>query len=208
MICHKHKCIFIHIQGCGGSNIERAIQGRDQYEIDLTTKHIPWYTSKSLYSEYWNDYFKFGIVRNPWARIISLSRFSPVTGVVVTKDKLHIQRYLNRYGNKNICEYHGGISMPFGKNSKDLINNSVYLNILGEELDYICKLETIQSDWEFIQEKLKLSASLQKTCERPSDAVYHTRRYTEWYNDKTRDIIYNKYKTDIEHFQYSFEDAL
>jgi len=71
VIFHKHKCIFVHVPKTGGTTIEKMFeQNGDKY--DYSEKHLLLPSCKSRYSEYWNDYFKFSIVRNPWDRIYSI----------------------------------------------------------------------------------------------------------------------------------------
>jgi len=67
MISHEHKCIFIHIPHTGGSSIEVALVGKNWIDVDQKTKHLDWKEAKALYSEYWDSYFKFSVVRNPLA---------------------------------------------------------------------------------------------------------------------------------------------
>ena len=74
MICHKHKCILVHIPACAGSSMEKAIVGYDWWDKDPETKHLKSHQAKKIYSEYWSDYFKFSFVRNPWSRTLSLAQ--------------------------------------------------------------------------------------------------------------------------------------
>lgn len=74
MISHESKSIFIHLPRTGGSTMETLLCGRDWSHIDWATKHIHWKKAKSLYSEYWDSYFKFSIVRNPVEWVRSLYR--------------------------------------------------------------------------------------------------------------------------------------
>lgn len=72
MISHHHKCIFIHIQRTGGTSIERWLQGEDQWNICHNVKHITTKFAKyKQYPEYYDDYFKFTFVRNPYDRVLS-----------------------------------------------------------------------------------------------------------------------------------------
>ena len=72
MISHKHKCIFIHIQRTGGTSIERWLQGEDQWNLKHNYKHITTsYAKERAYPEYYDDYFKFTFVRNPYERVLS-----------------------------------------------------------------------------------------------------------------------------------------
>ena len=69
MISHKHKCIFIHFQRTGGTSIENALVGKNWHGIDPSSKHIFASTAKRIYSDYWNDYFKFSFVRNYLSKV-------------------------------------------------------------------------------------------------------------------------------------------
>lgn len=72
MISHELKCIFIHIQRTGGTSIERWLQGEDQWNICHNVKHITTKFAKyRQYPEYYDDYFKFTFVRNPYERVLS-----------------------------------------------------------------------------------------------------------------------------------------
>ena len=70
MINHQYKCIFIHIPRCAGSFIELAIDKRDWWNVDYK-KHLSVVSAKELYKEYWDDYFKFAFIRNPWSLEVS-----------------------------------------------------------------------------------------------------------------------------------------
>ena len=71
MINHKYKCIFIHIPRCAGSSVELAIDGRDWWNVDISQKHMTAESCKKLYKDYWDEYFKFSFVRNPWSMEVS-----------------------------------------------------------------------------------------------------------------------------------------
>jgi len=76
MISHKYKCIFVHIPRSAGTLIEYTIIGNDWWNINPQTKHLFSQTAKNLYKDYWYDYFKFSVVRNPWDRLVSMTRYS------------------------------------------------------------------------------------------------------------------------------------
>jgi tRNA A22 N-methylase len=80
------------------------------------------------------------------------------------------------------------------------IKNAVYLNILNEELDFIGRFENLLEDFGKVcsilncKNKLPHSQYNKKT----------PKRYTEYYNDETQQIVAEKYAKDIEHFGYKF----
>lgn len=71
MISHQYKCIFVHIIKTGGTTIEGWLQNCDQWNLQSNMKHITARKAKLEYAEYWDDYFKFSFIRNPYDRILS-----------------------------------------------------------------------------------------------------------------------------------------
>ena len=56
-----------------------------------------------------------------------------------------------------------------------------------------------EKDWAFVAQKLGLEEKLPHRRANP-----HARHYTEYYTPRTRDIIAEKFKVDIERFGYEF----
>ena len=67
-------------------------------------------------------------------------------------------------------------------------------------MDYIGKLETLSDDWKIISKRLSITAELPHK-NRNSDKMH----YSEYYNEKTKEIIRKKFTIDIEHFEYEFD---
>ena len=67
-------------------------------------------------------------------------------------------------------------------------------------MDFIGKFERLDDDWATVAAKLKIDTPL------PKLNVTKTKRrhYTEYYNNKTRDIINTRFAVDIEYFEYEF----
>ena len=78
MICHEFKTIFIHIPKTAGTSVESMfgkVQIKNQnYFIETNEPGKHWGAEflQEKYSEYFNEYFKWTIVRNPWEREVSL----------------------------------------------------------------------------------------------------------------------------------------
>lgn len=203
MINHKYKCIFIHIQGTGGSSIEQAVHGKDWWEVRPDTKHIRASTAKRIYSDYWDEYFKFGFVRNPWSRLLSLSRFPSQTGVTinnkVTPPTINLDKYLEKFPD---CEIDPRSASNHDRD--DILEGGVYMSLLGQELDFIGKLENIKEDFSYISDKIKCRSQLPHM--KKSNRKKLPGHYTDYYNDQLIDVVRKRHMLDIEKFKYKFEE--
>ena len=165
MISHELKCIFIHIPRTAGSSIEKALVGDDWWQIDKTTKHLIASQAKKIYSEYWDDYFKFSFVRNPYSRMLSMATFSQMrriyygdsypyfNGVVSGK---YLNNYKNIFGSPVCIEYDHRFYKREEVENKKHKENCVYGNIIDEPIDYIGRFETLEEDFKNICNILKL----------------------------------------------------
>jgi len=150
MIDHKHKCIFIHIPRCGGTSIEIAMCGKNWFNVERSTKHLIASTAKKIYKPYWNDYFKFSFVRNPWDRMVSLAKYPNCYKVNLNNEKLvGINEYLTKFPEIEVDNRSESRNDTFHP-----VKNSVYLNILNVELDFIGRFENLNEDFEFIYKSI------------------------------------------------------
>ncbi len=70
MITHEKRCIFIHIPKCAGTSVETAFERRVDVERLLRCAAV--FGAIATHPEY----FTFTVVRNPWARAVSMWRHS------------------------------------------------------------------------------------------------------------------------------------
>ena len=208
MISHKYKCIFIHIPACAGTSMEKAIVGKNWAEIDWSTKHIKSHQAKILYSQYWKDYFKFTFVRNPWSRTVSLAK-NKRHGVYVDHEIPNINFNKKRNGKWSWLEQSATfecfpMDSKLNLETKQHIENSIYLNYLLEDVDYIGKFESLVSDFEYIRSILGIKECLPKIESTQSRLKTKQKHYTEYYDEETRQIVAEKYAKDIEYFGYEF----
>jgi len=207
MISHDHKCIFIHIPRTGGSSFEKVIFGMDWFAHKKETKHLIASQAKEIYKEYWNDYFKFAIVRNPWDRCVSMLNFSKnyygyeenFFKKKLTKKKL--EWYKNRYNYPFTIEYDYRFYSISEVINERHSNNQVYLNILDEELDYVGKFENLHDDFKEVSKILGLNKQ-----ELPilAESKNRKKNYRDYYTSELKEIVENVYAKDIQKFNYSF----
>lgn len=200
MICHRHRCIFVHIPRTAGTSIEVALLGTDTWNTKPEEKHIYASTAKKIYSEWWDEYFKFSIVRNPWSRMVSLAKYDWFYGVELLDGLISINQYLEKFPHgevDNRCIHPPSTHRP--------ITNSVYLNYLDLELDYVGRFEDLSTGgWAHVQQAIGCDVALPHI--ESSTMSNNQQKYTEYYDDMTREIVANIYKLDIDYFGYEFED--
>lgn len=62
-------CVFIHVPKCAGTSVAMSLFG------ETPTGHLPLYWYEKQFNERYNDYFKFGFVRDPLQRAWSAYSF-------------------------------------------------------------------------------------------------------------------------------------
>lgn len=138
------------------------------------------------------DYFKFAFVRNPWDRVVST------------------------YQNKVVDRPYAFFHECFGKDfeyfvdfisRKDLTKTDDHIKLQIElfpatPLDFIGRFENFEEDLTYVLEVIGLSGV---TIPHKNSTVHD--HYSTYYNERTKAIIAEKYKRDIEAFGYTFEES-
>ena len=137
----------------------------------------------------YQEYLKFTIVRNPWARVFSWYHN-------VIRDAVHRQNhgidenctlpeFLQRFAGK-------GMLQPQTYWIKDFSGDI--------PLDHILRFENLEAEYKQVAQKLNLPET-----ELPSKNKGRTQKYHEYYNSEARDLVSRLYREEIERFDYSFE---
>ena len=196
MINHKYKCIFIHIPRCAGSSVELAIDGRDWWNVDYKKKHLSVVSAKELYKEYWEDYFKFAFIRNPWSLEVSwyfwkkqfLNNLT-FKEFIKNEDLNKTVKLSSEFDDKKLFNIYPNLTNCFD-----------YLQINDEiEVDFVGRFENLKEHLSLISKKLNIS--IPKLG--PVNKTDHE-DFKKYYDDETREIIGKRYKKDIDFFGYTF----
>ncbi len=204
MISHEHKFIFVHINKCGGTTVETALKkygGEFMHKRDKLgscgakdvkyTNHLKHVTAEQYSTtEYWKDYFKFAFVRNPFEKELSDYFF-----------------YQKNYDLRNPHGRRENFKDTFIKYLKELhlewwhTNQFEWLISQNKkmELDFIGRVENFQEDFDYVCDKIGIP---RQQLSRKNKTNH--KHYTEYYDDKTRKIVAEKYAKDIEYFGYKF----
>jgi len=190
MICHEHKCIFIHPPKTAGESVEIALSGKPfnlpgrEYD-GHPEKHWSAKKIKQMYPKEFSTYFKFSIVRNPWDRFLSWVY------------------YLNRKYDRNTAAFQEYMHQDL-KNDY-IVNRSNAYNMLfidGEiAVDLVLRFENLANDF------LKLEKMLEGFSLTLPHANKSTRNlhYGEEYDYYCYEFIAQSQKFEIDYFNYEYE---
>jgi hypothetical protein len=200
MINHNYKCIFIHINKCGGSSIDTL----------FNKEHCGHKTAldyKNCHPQKFDSYFKFSFTRNPWDKMVSFYHYHKKRGWDLNWDWNQANapsfqefiKIINDYSQeKQIAIFSGSLMTSKG------MRMSNHIEWVCDEsgnllVDFIGKLENFQADFDYICDQIKMPR-----IELPHKNKSKHKHYTEYYDDETRQIVSEKYAKDIEYFGYKF----
>ena len=170
MIDHERKCIFIHVPRCAGTSIEQWICGEDWWEIEPSTKHLIASQARAAYADFWDEYFKFSIVRSPYSRVLSMLKYYEYFGLLPMADgTIDFSGYETLFGADIILEHdHRFVSRDEILRPKHQ-PNQIFGNILDEQLDFIGKFETLNADMALVRSRLGIDTVFDVHLERSEE---------------------------------------
>lgn len=204
-ISHKYNAIFVHIPKTAGTSIENVLEISGIMPDNLRSHSIKnidgvnfapqHYTSlilkeHSLVKEFWNSYFKFSVVRNPYSRVLSewfWVRTEKGEIIEDTETELDIKKFkihLHDFYKKLDTDHKLLQSDYIYKNNKCLV-------------DKVFKFENLIEVNEVLKEKCKVKKNLphiQKSSNKNN--------YIEQLTQSHKDFIYELYKEDFKNFNY------
>lgn len=146
-------------------------------------------------SEFYPGIKTFAVVVNPWARIKiiydDLSRIeSPISHMAGCDFELFISKLSDIETNTN---------WPFSFSPlASQVDWLEYIDSAGnlQTVDYVLKSENLEQEFKVIQDYF--------ICHTPLDSAVEIPNYRDCYNDRTRSIVAEYFKKDIERFNYEF----
>ena len=198
MISHRYRCIFVHIQKTGGNSIRRTLgQTRaDPY------KHCFAMSLRDQYgADFWESYFKFAFVRNPWDRLVSWwemidrnrreGNIANPFQAFVAREATTFSDFLLKCDRK--FEEQTGLKWIFA-NQIDYMTDEA-----GNQLvDFAGRFERLESDFAYVAKRLGLDIRL------PHLNRSERKPYVAYYTPALVDLVSEKYQRDISRFGYTF----
>jgi hypothetical protein len=201
LISHKHQCIFIHVPKAAGKSVLALFGlpelGRDYVNrlpyIEDPFDHIP--VLKYVGRPFFKSYFKFGVVRNPWDRLVSAFSYLAAGGCN-RFDADYRDRYLSRYA--------GSFSafvpdLPHFIAHKHFAPQYLFLCDPGGSLlvDEVIRYEQLDLSMERVRQRLALEGA-----PLPHRNPSNHRPYAEYYTASTWKLVADLYAHDLESFGY------
>lgn len=208
LISHKHKFIFFHIPKTGGTSVELKLTAFADISAINQKESVYWHHTEpqdlkkhfESQSWHWNEYFKFAVVRNPWAFCLSIWTYAhhckkQWEGMDTSNfpDPAWVRAVNNITSNKNYSDF------CLKAYKKDIQYDFLHDSSGNCMVDYVCKLENVQQDIDHVCSLLDLPA--QKI---PHENASNKQNYRSYYNEQSRDFIAQLCKNTINKFNYKF----
>ncbi|HEF3642180.1 TPA: sulfotransferase family 2 domain-containing protein [Campylobacter jejuni] len=194
----KYGCIFIHVPKVAGTSIERVVFETDKWLVG----HVRALDYINQDKNKFESYFSFAFVRNPFDRMVSAFHYLKKGGG---------NDYDKNWANENLKDFDTFEQFVLAlqnKNVKDKIlswqhftpqykficdeNKNILVNFIG-------KLENINNDFKIVKNELNFDRNLIH-----SNSSKHE-IFSNYYNEKTYNIIAELYKEDFALFDYDLE---
>lgn len=234
MICHRYRCLFVHVPKTAGVSVEHVFLRllgltwatraplllRANDDPRLGPPRLAHLTASEyaacghLTPEQFGSYFKFSFVRNPWDRMVSEYKYR---GYPVKIDfKTYLRDHLPPVGwtdaYRHVVPQYDFLHGPDGR----------------QLVDFVGRYESLQADFDRICDRLDIVRTVLPRANRSLDdppprtfrglrkqlrrALWSRERehtfahYTEYYDDESREHVARLFRKDIEAFRYSFDD--
>ena len=193
MISIPHRCIFVKVPKTAGTSIAVVLRAanvgkphRDLREIRSALASIP------AGPAFYESAFKFGFVRNPWDRVVSMYHRKERGRKDAPADFTDFCEWIEKAS--DTC-----IHPSPKQNQRDwLTDDSDKIAV-----DFIGRFESLRDGFATICENI--GAPNLKLPHENNNARAKRKHYTEYYTPALRDLIGEKFAVDVETFGYKFD---
>ena len=216
LISHSRRFIFIHVGKTGGMSMREVLKPfadePDRFKIRRPAPLVdgrpnPLYTVwetlllhakagdvAAAFPAEFQSYFKFAFVRNPWDLMVSLYHFILREPTAAKHDQVKAAGSFERF-----VEWAIATPDPFPKGITKL-QSDMLVDAQGRlTVDFLGHYETIEEDFATVCRRVGIEASLPH-LNRSLHAAY-----LRYYDNRTRDLVADHFRRDIELFGYAFE---
>lgn len=201
-VSDSQRLLFVHVPKTGGKTIEKVLdEGLDDIRFDKERHRRldEILATEPLLADYWT----FGFVRNPWARMLSWwSMINVAARRGAPYDVQKFRDYAVWAAVKDYClDFDQFVQRGFDEVERLRTPQVAFLTAGDRRADFIGRTETIVDDVATVRRRLGLPGN---------DPVPHRNRgkatghYREYYSSLTREAVAAAYKDDIDEFGYRF----
>ncbi|GAG91093.1 unnamed protein product [marine sediment metagenome] len=181
----KHNIIFIRVPRTASTSIGNvSFIGNGSHTTAIDIRNIIRRNLRGGLT--YKEMFKFGFVRNPWDRLVSMCFYKKNYGTHAI-DKESFSRYVEKMDRNNLklwrmaqwrylCDKHGRIIV-----------------------DFVGRYEDLQEDWEKVCDFVGMYEDLEQ------HNMGKQLHYKEYYTDESREKVSELYREDIELFDYKYD---
>ena len=208
MIFHNYKTIFIHIPKAGGTSIENLLwpdistRTHSDLWMGFILPHFNKYQTGGLQhllakqvkeevgSLFFDTYYKFTIVRNPWIKAVS--QYVYILG------REDLKKFIHMKSDASFLEYLSLIIKIEHVQWKSQIDFIIDNN--GDQLvdDYF-KLEEIEQNYEKLSSKIGINFHKLSHANKGNYSSYK-----DFYTKESIEMVSEIYKKDINYFRYEY----
>lgn len=205
MIFEQYKTIFFHVPKTAGYSIEqffipvafdwRIFKEDIMFGLDrnVMTQHLTYRDMLQYKStEFLDAHFKFAFFRNTWERFCSAFFY---------QEKVHLDQYqtFDNFVTKtcefvNLNKYSSG--WHFAKQT-----DWIYDKDGRQILDFVGRYENLDSDFKFLCNKIGVEYQPLKRLNKSKNSEIN---YRDLFNDTTKQLVAEAYRSEIELFEYKF----
>lgn len=207
MISYAYKFVYVHIPKCAGTSVlgsfwnffknSKISKKYSYFASDIATQKVS--SHYGVYpigkADFFSDYFAFTFVRNPWARTVSSWKWRRKQKWA--KEKFSFDTHCQLLKDKKLIKYYKGLEGIHCWDQCDVIKHNIGS---VDRLDFIGRVENITEDFQHAMDTIGLNG----VTLTHKNASKNRKPYQEYFNDKNREIILNRYKKDIDTFNYEF----
>jgi len=199
MICHKTGRIQIHIPKTGGISIRRAI-----FRKLKTDRYMHINPLHPRVKKYWDSYFTFTFVRNPFDRLLSIYSFTMDLKNPLSKNNkpfIQTMREKNMTFEEFVYTLYKSKSMRFFQRFKPQIH---WLQPEGQNIkfDFIGRLESIQNDYMKLCDLLQIKEPL--PLPNANKSTNRDIKYKKYYTPEMQKMVSELYNKDFKFLKYKF----
>lgn len=148
--------------------------------------------------ESFGDHFKFGFVRNPWDRLVSCYKDKIVgAGHVIKSSTSGPQRF---YRNMPFSEFVEVVSETPDEDAEMHYSSQHRVLLAGDKLlvDFVGRFELLAGDFAHVSKRTGFNFRLPHVLSTGGET------YRSFYNKRLRNLVAERFKKDVELFNYSF----